>query len=52
MTFMLIVGTLEEVVSNCLGGDSLAVWADWCLRMVYTKEVLVKWGVAGMKLCQ
>ena len=40
---MLIVGALEEVVSNCLGGDSPVVWADWCLGMAYTKEVLVKW---------
>ena len=52
MAFMLIVGALEEVVSNCLRGDSLAVWADWCFRTAYTKEVLVKWGVTGMKLCQ
>jgi len=50
--FMLIVGALEEVVSNCLGGDSPAVWADWCLGTAYMKEVWVKWGVTGMKLCQ
>jgi len=45
------MGALKEVVSNRLGGDSLAMWADRCFGAVYAEEVLIEWRVAGTELC-
>jgi len=28
MLFVLVMGALKEVVTDCLGGDTLAMWAD------------------------
>ena len=47
MLFALVVGTLEEVVSDCLGGDATAVLADWCFGAVDAEEVLIEGGMAG-----
>jgi hypothetical protein len=52
VTFILVMGALKEVVSDRLGGDAPAVRADWRFRAAYMKEVLVKWGMTGTKLCQ
>jgi len=51
VALILIVGTLEEVMGNCLGDDSTAVRADQHFGAAYTKEVLIEWGVGCTKLC-
>ena len=52
MSFTLVVGTLEEIVDDCLRGDSMAVLAHRCFGAMDAEEVLVKGRVAGTELCE
>ena len=50
MSFALVVGTLEKIVGDRLGGDPTAVLAHWCFGAMDAEEVLVKGRVAGTEL--
>ena len=52
MSFVLVVGALENVVTDCLGGDTLAMWADWSLRVANAEEMLDERRVASVELCE
>ena len=42
VSFALVVETLEKVVDDCFGGDTIAVLAHWCFGAMDAEEMLVK----------
>ena len=50
MLLVPIEGAVEEIVSDCLDHNALALWTGWQLCLVDTKEVLVKSNVTCFEL--
>ena len=47
---MLVKGAVQQEVFDCLNCDALAAWADQCVRLADSKEVLVEANVSCLEL--
>ena len=50
MTFALVIRTVQQEMLDRLNHDTLAIGADWCVRLADSEEVLVEANVSHTEL--